>query len=90
MDAFLENVLYWQDKGLVEIEDAVVAVRTADGDIKIKQTKSKYTLRGSGIGLLAGMLLGGPIGGLSGGAIIGAISGKMKDIGIEDKFIFHY
>lgn len=89
-DAFLENVLDWQEKGLVEVDDAVVAVRTAMGDIKIKQTKSlagKYTLRGSGIGLLAGMLLGGPIGGLIGGATIGAISGKMKDIGIDDKFI---
>lgn len=89
-DAFLESILDWQEEGLVEVEDVVVVVRTAGGDIKIKQTKSlagMYALRGSGIGigLLAGMLLGGSIGGLIGGATIGAISGKMKDIGIEDK-----
>jgi len=89
-EGFLENILMWQEQGLVDIEDAVVALRGKGGKLKIKQTKSlggKYALRGSGIGLLAGLLLGGPIGGLAVGAGIGAISGKMKDIGIDDKFI---
>jgi uncharacterized membrane protein len=89
-DGFLETVLLWQEKGIVEVEDAVIAVRTQGGDIKIKQTTSlagKFALRGSGIGLLAGLLLGGPIGGLIGGTAIGAIAGKMKDIGVDDKFI---
>ena len=49
--------------------------------------KGKYTIRGSGIGLLAGLLLGGPVGGLVGGTVIGAISGALKDVGIDDKFI---
>lgn len=89
-EGFLETVQVWQEEGLVQIEDAVIAVRGVGTDIKIKQTKSltgKYALGGSGIGLLAGLLLGGPIGGLIGGAAIGAISGKMKDVGIDDKFI---
>jgi uncharacterized membrane protein len=86
----LDNVLEWQEKGLYELVDAVIAVRGTGGDLKIKQTKTvtgKYTLRGSGVGLLAGVLLGGPIGGLVAGTAVGAIAGKMKDIGIEDKFI---
>ena len=86
----LENVVMWQDQGLYELADAVIATCGPSGDVKIKQTQSltgKYSLRGSGIGLLAGVLLGGPIGGLVGGAAIGAIAGKMKDIGIEDTFI---
>ena len=42
---------------------------------------------GAGAGIFAGLLLGGPIGGLAAGAAIGAITGKMKDYGIDDKFI---
>jgi uncharacterized membrane protein len=79
-----------QDKGTVSIKDAVIAYRKASGPVEIKQTHSeagKYTLRGSGIGLLAGLLLGGPIGGLVGGAAVGAIAAGLKDFGIDDKFI---
>ena len=89
-DNMLENVQMWQDQGLYELADAVIATCNPSGDVNIKQTQSvtgKYSLRGSGIGLLAGVLLGGPIGGLVGGAAVGAIAGKMKDIGIDDKFI---
>ena len=89
-EGFLEEALKWQEEGLVEIVDAVIAMRGVGFDVKIKQTQSltgKYALGGSGIGLVAGLLLGGPIGGLIGGAAVGAIAGKMKDIGIDDKFI---
>ena len=86
----LENVKMWQEQGLYQLEDAVIAICGAGGIVKIKQTQSdtgKFALRGSGIGLLAGLLLGGPIGGLIAGTAVGAITGKMKDIGIDDKFI---
>ena len=89
-EIFLENVQMWQDQGLYEVADAVTAVRDISGELHIKQTKSltgKYALGGTGVGFLAGLLLGGPIGGMIGGAAIGAIAGKMKDIGIDDKFI---
>jgi len=79
-----------QDKGLIALDDAVIATRGAGQNVEIKQTKSvtgKFTLRGSGIGLLAGLLLGGPIGGLVGGAAVGAIAGALKDSGMDDKFI---
>jgi uncharacterized membrane protein len=79
-----------QEDGLIELEDAVVASRGNEPDVKIKQTHSeagKFALRGTGIGLLAGLLLGGPILGLAGGAAVGAITGKLKDQGIDDTFI---
>lgn len=86
----LETFQGMQERGLITIEDAVIASRGVGQNVEIKQThsvKGKYALRGSGIGLLAGLLLGGPIGGLIGGTAIGAISGALKDIGIDDKFI---
>jgi uncharacterized membrane protein len=79
-----------QERGLVTIEDAVVATRGPGSNVEVRQTHSvtgKYAVRGTGIGLLAGLLLGGPIGGLVGGAAIGAIAGALKDQGIDDKFI---
>lgn len=76
-----------QERGLVVVEDAVLAQRGVSEKVDIKQTKSvtgKFTRRGGGVGLLAGLLLGGPIGGLVAGATIGAIAGSMKDAGIDD------
>jgi uncharacterized membrane protein len=79
-----------QQDGLIELEDAVVASRGNEPNVKIKQTQhetGKFALRGTGIGFLAGLLLGGPIVGLAGGAAIGAITGRLKDQGIDDKFV---
>jgi len=79
-----------QEDGLVKLEDAVVASRGNEPNVEIKQTHSetgKFAVRGTGIGFLAGLLLGGPIVGLAGGAAIGAITGRLKDQGIDDKFV---
>ena len=87
---FLDTVLAWQEKGLFQVIDSVIAVRGPGSDVEVTQSKKfggKYATIGSGIGLAAGILLGGPIGGLAAGAIIGGISGSMKDYGIDDKFI---
>ena len=89
-DGMLENFLKMQEEGDIVLEDAVVVSSSPGGNVEIKQTQSvtgKYALKGSGVGILAGILLGGPIGGLIGGATVGAIAGKMKDVGIDDKFI---
>ena len=89
-EGMLDSFLKMQEEGDIVLEDAVVASRGPSPEVEIKQTQSvtgKYSLKGSGVGLLAGLLLGGPIGGLVGGAAVGAITGKMKDIGIDDKFI---
>lgn len=89
-EGMLEDFQKYQAEGDINLVDAVIASRGSGKEVEIQQTKSKtkrYAATGSGIGLLAGLLLGGPIGGLVGGAAIGAITGKMKDYGIDDKFI---
>ncbi|NJN80919.1 MAG: DUF1269 domain-containing protein [Caldilineaceae bacterium] len=86
----LDNMVKWQEEGLVKIADAVTVTRGVGPDLEIKQTHKfagKYSRRGAGIGLLGGLLIGGPIGGLIAGAVIGGIGGAMKDYGIDDKFI---
>jgi uncharacterized membrane protein len=89
-ETMLEELGKMQERGLIELEDAVVASRGPGTNVEIEQTRSatgKSALRGSGIGLLAGLLLGGPIGGLVGGAAVGAIVGALKDQGLDDKFV---
>jgi uncharacterized membrane protein len=67
-----------------------VASRGEGSTVDIEQTRpltGKFAGRGGGVGLLAGLLVGGPILGLVLGASIGAITGKLKDYGIDDKFV---
>ena len=89
-EEMLDEALSWQDRGIIKLEDAVVASRGYEPRVSIRQTKTltgKYALKGGGLGLLAGLLLGGPVGGLVVGAAAGAIAGKRKDIGIDDQMI---
>ena len=88
--ATLEDFNAMQEEGLIEIEDAVVASRGDGSTVDFEQTRpltGKFAGRGGGVGLLAGLLVGGPILGLVLGASIGAITGKLKDYGIDDKFV---
>ena len=72
----------------IDLDDAVVAVRKIDGDIKIKHS-NLLVLTHAAMGCQFGML-GGPIGLLVGG-VIGAVVGEtvavLKHIGILDDFI---
>ncbi len=89
-EAILKDIVKMHEDGLIELEDAVVASRGSGTHVEIKQTHSettKFALRGSGVGVLAGLLLGGPVLGLAGGAAIGAIAGSLKDYGVDDGFI---
>jgi uncharacterized membrane protein len=92
-EAMLNDVNKWQEDGLIEIEDAVVAFAGVDGNVKIQQThrseKGKLAVRGGGVGLVAGALLGGPILGLVAGLAAGALKGRRKDknYGLDDEFV---
>jgi uncharacterized membrane protein len=89
-EAMLNDLQKWQEEGLIELEDAVIASSGPGGKVQIEQTHKeggKFTLRGGGAGLLAGLLLGGPILGLVGGAATGAISSSLKDYGLDDDFV---
>jgi uncharacterized membrane protein len=89
-EAMLEDIQKWQEEGLMELEDAVIASRGPGVDVQIEQTHKpggKYALRGGGAGLLAGLLLGGPILGLAAGVAAGGIAGALKDYGLDDTFV---
>jgi len=89
-EAMLEDIEKWQEEGLIELEDAVIASRGVGGEVQIEQTHKqggRFALRGGGAGLLAGLLLGGPIVGLVGGIAAGGIAGALKDYGLDDAFV---
>ena len=97
-DTTLTKLRQLQKEYLVDLEDAVVAVRGADGKVQLKQSVNLVglgaassgltgALWGSLIGLLflnplAGMLLGGAV-----GAGSGALAGSLADYGIDDNLI---
>jgi uncharacterized membrane protein len=92
-EAMLDDVQKWQEEGLIEVEDAVLASAGPGGKVEIQQTHrsegGKFALRGGGVGLVAGALLGGPILGLVAGVTAGAIKGKRKDQGhgLDEDFV---
>ena len=89
-EGMLKDIQRWQEEGLIELEDAVVASRGPGGDVQIEQTHKqggRFALRGGGAGLLAGLLLGGPILGLAVGAAAGGIAAALKDYGLDDTFV---
>jgi uncharacterized membrane protein len=75
----------------VEIKDAVIAFKTDEGRIKIRQTKDmtagKGARRGGFWGLVVGLVLGGPLFGALAGLGLGAIAGRRIDHGLDDEFI---
>jgi len=75
---------------LVEVGDAVVAVRDANGKIKLNQMVNLWTVGAAGgsfWGLLAGILFFNPLLGVVTGAAVGAVAGALNDYGISDDFM---
>jgi uncharacterized membrane protein len=97
-DEVLDELRRLQQQYLIDLEDAVVAVRSADGTVRLKQSvnltvigAASGTAWGGLWGALVGLLVLNPlagfaIGGLA-GAGLGALSGKLNDYGINDDFI---
>ncbi len=84
------QVLKLQAQYLIELEDAVVAVKTMDGHVKLNQlinptavTAASGTMWGAIIGLIFMM----PLAGAAIGAASGALAGAMTDLGINDGFM---
>jgi uncharacterized membrane protein len=75
---------------LIDLDDAVVAVKDAAGKIKLHQAVS-LTAAGASSGGFWGMLVGmiflNPLLGLAVGASAGALSGSLADVGINDDFM---
>jgi uncharacterized membrane protein len=83
-------MLKMQKEYLVDLADAVVVVRDAKGNVKLRQL---YNLTSAGAvsggfwGALVGMLFLNPLFGMALGASAGALSGTLTDVGIDDKFM---
>lgn len=84
------KLLKLQKDYLIDLEDAVVAVKDQDGKVKLNQV---YKLTQAGAvgggfwGALVGMLFLNPLLGAAVGAGAGAISGALTDVGINDDFM---
>jgi len=79
-----------QREYLIDLEDAVVAVKKQDGKIRLNQAFSMPALgaaQGTFWGLLIGALFLTPFFGAAVGAASGAIAGALSDVGINDNFM---
>jgi uncharacterized membrane protein len=79
-----------QQDYLIDLEDAVVAVKNSKGKIKLHQAIN-MTAAGAATGGFWGTLIGliflNPLIGLAVGASAGAVSGALTDVGINDNFM---
>ena len=75
---------------LIDLEDAVVATKDANGKVKLHQAinlTAAGAMSGGFWGTLVGMIFLNPLLGLAVGASAGAVSGALADIGIDDAFM---
>ena len=75
---------------LLDLEDAVVAVKNDKGKVKLHQAVSLTSagaLSGGFWGSLIGLMFLNPLLGLAVGASAGAVSGALTDVGIDDNFM---
>jgi uncharacterized membrane protein len=85
-----ERVLAMQKEYLIELGDAVVAVKDSQGRIKLNQlmnTTATGALSGALWGTLIGLIFMMPLLGTALGAASGALGGKLTDVGINDEFM---
>lgn len=84
------RLLRLQKEYLIDLEDAVAAVRDEKGKVKLHQIHNLTAagaVSGSFWGLLIGLIFMNPLLGLAAGAAGGALSGALTDIGIDDDFM---
>jgi uncharacterized membrane protein len=75
---------------LIDLEDAVVAVKDAGGKVKLHQAMNLTAagaVSGGFWGALIGLIFLNPLVGMALGASAGAVSGALTDVGIDDKFM---
>jgi uncharacterized membrane protein len=85
-----QKLLAMQKEYLLELGDAVVAVKDERGNIKLNQminTTAAGAVSGAFWGTLIGLIFLMPLAGAALGAASGAVSGALTDLGISDKFM---
>src|SRR6187455_753357 len=97
-DRALMELARLQKEYLIDLEDAVVAIRQPDGQVNLKQSinlvgigAASGGLSGAMWGSLVGLLFLNPLAGFAVGGLVGAgsgaLSGSLVDYGIDDNFI---
>ncbi len=79
-----------QREYLIDLEDAVFAVKDQNGKVKLHQSMNLTAagaVTGGFWGSLIGLLFLNPLLGMAMGAAAGAVSGAMTDLGINDDFM---
>jgi len=79
-----------QKEYLIDMEDAVVAVKSEDGKIKLHQAHNLTAMgavTGGFWGTLVGMIFMIPLFGMAVGAAAGGLSGALSDVGISDDYM---
>jgi uncharacterized membrane protein len=89
-DAARTRVFAMQREYLIQLGDAVVALKQPDGTVKLNQVFHP-TASGAAGGALWGSLIGllflNPLAGAAIGAASGAVAGRLTDVGINDAFM---
>ncbi|MBN3811889.1 MULTISPECIES: DUF1269 domain-containing protein [Paraburkholderia] len=86
----LQELQSLQSEYLLELKNAVVVERTADGKVKLHQTVSataEGALRGAFWGTLIGWLFLDPLLGAAVGSASGALAGKLSEYGVKNDFV---
>jgi uncharacterized membrane protein len=84
------KLLRMQKDYLIDLEDAVFAVKDKMGKIKVHQPvnlTAQGALSGGFWGALVGLLFLNPLLGFAVGAAAGAVSGALTELGLNEKFL---
>src|SRR5215471_13865438 len=84
------SLIKMQRDYLIDLEDAVVAVKDPSGKVKLHQAinlTAAGAVRGGFWGSLIGLIFLNPLLGLAVGAGAGAVTGALSDVGINDDFM---
>jgi uncharacterized membrane protein len=85
-----QKLMAMQKEYLIELGDAVIAVKDAQGRIKLNQlinTTAVGAVSGAFWGSLIGLIFLMPLAGAAIGAASGTLGGYLSDIGIDDKWM---
>ena len=85
-----QKLLDMQKEYLIELGDAVIAVKQPNGHVKLNQLfhpTASGAVSGTFWGALIGMIFLMPLAGAAIGAASGALGGALADVGIDDRFM---
>jgi len=85
-----QKLLDMQKDYLIELGDAVIAIKQPNGRVKLNQIfhpAAAGAASGSFWGLLIGFIFMMPVAGVALGAAAGALGGAFADVGINDRFM---